>query len=73
MCLFEGGNKSPSPEPTPPPPREPQLQRTALSLQINERRRRASAFNTKRITLTSPLGVSNFGSASRGVTVVGRA
>jgi len=73
MCLFGGGNKSPEPEPTPPPPREPQPQRTAANLQNNSRRRRAAAFNSRATTLTSPLGVSNFGSASRGVTVLGRA
>ena len=74
MCLFGGGSKQPEPEPTPPPPREPDPQRQAKNLQENNRRRRAAAYNTRATINTSPLGVSDFGSASRlGVTLLGRA
>lgn len=75
MCLFGGGSKQPAePEPTPPPPREPNPQRQAKNLQENNRRRRAAAYNTRATTHTSPLGVSDFGSASRpAVTLLGRA
>lgn len=74
MCLFGGGSKQPEPEPTPPPPREPDPQRQAKNLQETNRRRRAAAYNTRATTLTSPLGVSGYGSASRpGVTLLGRA
>ncbi|MDN3720134.1 hypothetical protein QW131_15355 [Roseibium salinum] len=40
----------------------------------NDRRRRAAAYGTRATNLTSPLGVSDYGSASRpGVTLLGRA
>ncbi len=72
MCLF-GGSK-PKAVDTPPPPRKPDPDRQAASLQTEERRRRASAYSTRATTLTSPLGVSNYGGASRrAVTALGRA
>jgi len=74
MCMFGGGSKQKDPEPTPPPPRDPDPQRQAKNLQENSRRRRAAAYSTQATTLTGPLGVSNYGSASRlGVTLLGRA
>ena len=74
MCMFGGGSKQPEPEPTPPPPRAPDPQRQALNLQENNRRRRAAAYGTRATNMTSPLGVADFGSASRfGVTLLGRA
>jgi hypothetical protein len=75
MCLFGGGgSKQPDPEPTPPPPRDPDPQRQARSLRETDRRRRAAAYSTRATNLTSPLGVPDFGSASRpGVTLLGRA
>ncbi|CTQ59804.1 hypothetical protein IWQ55_001171 [Labrenzia sp. EL_208] len=73
MCFF-GGSKQPDPEPTPPPPRQPDPQRQAKNLQETNRRRRAAAYGTRATTHTSPLGVSDFGSASRSsVTLLGRA
>ncbi|MHA7777402.1 hypothetical protein [Roseibium sp. M-1] len=73
MCMF-GGGKQPEPEPAPPPPRAPDPQRQARNLQENNRRRRAAAYGTRATNMTSPLGVSDFGSASRpGVTLLGRA
>lgn len=71
MCLF-GGSKSSSVEET-PAPREPDPERQAANLQKNEARRRAAAYNRNKTTLTSPLGVSNYGQYSRGVTVLGGA
>jgi len=75
MCLFGGGGaKQPAPEPTPPPPRDPNPQRQARNLQENSRRRRAAVYNSRATNLTTPLGVTDFGSASRpGVTLLGRA
>ncbi len=74
MCMFGGGAKTPDPEPAPAAPREPDPQRQAKNLQENSRRRRAAAYGAQATTLTSPLGVSNYGSASRGgVTVLGGA
>jgi len=74
MCLFGGAPKQPEPEPTPPPPREPDPRRQAKNLQENSRRRRAAAYSTRATTHTSPLGVADYGSASRpGVTLLGRA
>lgn len=74
MCLFGGASKQQDPEPTPPAPRDPDPQRQAKNLQENDRRRRAAAYSTRATTQTSPLGVSNYGSASRpGVTLLGRA
>lgn len=75
MCMFGGGKTTaPDPEPMPPPPREPDPQRQTKNLQENSRRRRAAAYSTKATTLTSPLGVTDYGSASKqGVTLLGRA
>ena len=75
MCLFGGGGaKQPDPEPTPPPPRQPDPQRQARNLQENGRRRRAAAYSARATNLTSPLGVPDYGTASRpGVTLLGRA
>lgn len=74
MCLFGGAPKQSELEPTPPPPREPDPQRQANNLQQVERRRRAAAYSTRATNRTSPLGVSDYGSASRpAVTLLGRA
>ncbi|MEJ8474602.1 hypothetical protein [Roseibium algae] len=72
MCMV-GGAKAQSVE-TPPAPRKADPERQASALQDDERRRRASAYGRGATTLTSPLGVSNYGSQSRsGVTLLGRA
>lgn len=72
MCLFSAPKPQAKTE-TPPPPREPDPDRVSGNIATEEQRRRARAFNTGATTLTSPLGVSNYGSASTGVTLLGRA
>jgi hypothetical protein len=69
MCLFS----SPKPAKVPEAPRPAEPEARAASMSDEEARRRAAAFGTRATTLTSPLGVSNYGSASRGVTLLGRA
>lgn len=72
MCM-PSGSKSSQTEVT-AAPRAPDPEKQASALQDNERRRRASAYGRQATTLTSPLGVSNYGSQSRrGVTLLGRA
>lgn len=73
MCLFSTP-KTPKPEPTPPVPKEPDPDAVSANLNAEQARRRAAAFGTRATTLTSPLGVSNYGAASQpGVTLLGRA
>ena len=73
MCLFNSPKPQKAPE-TPAAPREPDPDAVASNLSAEQQRRRVAAYGTRATTLTSSLGVSNYGSASQpGVTLLGRA